>query len=180
MRQREFKLNTDQANELLSAFQHGMDVKAKTRYQAVRLYGLGYRVSEIETICGCSRPSLMEWCRVYRREGVAGLLDHRQDGNHALLRPVEIEELQELMHQYTPAQLLGVGQATGEGAFWSVPDLAQVVKQRYGVVYQSATSYRALLAKCGFSLQRPGHFYQSRHEEQVMAFAEEFEKNCST
>ncbi len=180
MKQREFKLSQEQANELVGAYQHSQDVKAKTRFQAVRLYGVGYKVSEIETICGCSRPSLMEWCRAYREEGVAGLLDHRQGGNRALLHPVEMEELQRLMHQYTPAQLLSQAQCRGEGAFWSVPDLAQVVKQRYRVVYKSLTSYRMLLAKCGFSLQRPGHYYRSRHDDQVMAFEEELEKKYST
>jgi transposase len=177
MKQRDFKTNTEQANELLGAYQHSQDAKAKTRFQAVRLYGQGYKVSEIELICGCSRPSLMAWCRAYRKEGVTGLLDHRQGGNHALLHPAEIEDLQQVLHQYTPAQLLGQEACRGEGAFWSVPDLAQVVKQRYGVVYQSPTSYRQLLHKCGLSLQRPGLCYRSRRDEQVMAFAEELEKN---
>jgi transposase len=177
MRQREFKTNQEQANELLGMYQHSQDAKAKTRFQAVRLYGIGYKVREIELICGCSRASLMAWCRAYRKEGVAGLLDHRQGGNHAWLRPQEIEELQQVLHQYTPAQLLGQEACRGEGAFWSVPDLAQVVKQRYGVVYQSPTSYRQLLDKCGLSLQRPGLHYRSRHDDQVMAFEEALEKN---
>lgn len=177
MKQRDIKINLEQANELLGAYQHSQCTKAKTRFQAVRLYGLGYKVSEIELICGCSRPSLMEWCRAYRNEGVTGLLDHRQGGNRALLRPTEIEDLQQVLHQYTPAQLLGQEACRGEGAFWSVPELAQVVKQRYGVVYQSPTSYRQLLRKCGLSLQRPGLYYRSRHDEQVMAFAQELEKN---
>ena len=53
------------------------DAQLAKRYQAVRLYGSGYAVSEIQTICGCSLPSLWEWSRKYQQAGVAGLVDQR-------------------------------------------------------------------------------------------------------
>jgi len=55
MRQRQFTLTERQASELLNAYYSCQDVKAKTRYQAVRLYGLGYTVKQIMEICGCSQ-----------------------------------------------------------------------------------------------------------------------------
>lgn len=63
-----------------------------------------------------------------------------------------------------------------DGQFWTVPDLARLVEERCAVVYQSENSYRNLFRKCGFSLQRPGHFYQSRPEQAVVTFAVELEK----
>ena len=75
----------------------------------MRLYGQGYRVSEIEAICGCSRSALMTWCCTYRQEGVTGLLDQRKGGNHAKLKPEQIEAVQTLLHQYSPEQLWGEG-----------------------------------------------------------------------
>ncbi len=53
--------------QLRQAYELSNDVLARTRYQAVRLYGAGYQVSEIEKITGCRRSSLMEWCQDYRR-----------------------------------------------------------------------------------------------------------------
>jgi hypothetical protein len=47
--------------ELLKAYQASKDVGTRTRSQAVRLYGEGNAVKEIEQIAGCSRTSLMEW-----------------------------------------------------------------------------------------------------------------------
>lgn len=177
MRKREFKLTDAAVQALQGAYHNSDDPLARIRYQAVRLYGQGYRVEEIEQICGCSRPSLLEWCRDYRRDGIAGLLDQRQGGNAAKLKPPQLEELQALLHRYTPRQLFGEANCHDEGAFWTVPDVQRLVQERFGVCYRSLTSYRNLLAKCGLSVHRPGHHYKSRNEGQVMAFEEALEKN---
>lgn len=180
MRNRQFKLSETEANELQGAYHNCDNGQTKTRFQAVRLYGQGRSVEEIESLCGCSRSSLMEWCRAYRREGIAGLLDHRKGGNRTKLQPVQIEMIQELLHTYSPEQLWGRDNCVGDGQFWTVPDLAHLVEERCGVVYQSDTSYRSLFRKCEFSQQRPGAFYKSRREQAVVSFEEELEKNSST
>jgi transposase-like protein len=68
MRTRAFRLTEEQANELQAAYSQCHDADTKTRYQAVRLYGLGYPVAQIKDICACSTTSLMEWCRAYREQ----------------------------------------------------------------------------------------------------------------
>jgi transposase len=105
-----------------------------------------------------------------------GLYAQRKDGNQAKLQPVQIELIQSLLHTYRPEQLWGVSNCVDDGQFWTVPDLARLVEERCAVVYQSENSYRNLFRKCGFSLQRPGHFYQSRPEQAVVTFAVELEK----
>ena len=177
MRNRQFKLNETEVKALQGAYHNSDDPLARIRFQAVRLYGQGDKVEEIERICGCSRPSLLEWCRDYRREGLAGLLDHRQGGNAAKLQPLQLEALQTLLHRYTPAQLFGQANCCGDGVFWTVSDLQRLVQELFGVLYSSRTSYRSLFAKCGLSQQRPGHYYKSRDERKVMAFEEDLEKN---
>jgi transposase len=131
-----------QEKELKAAYSQCQDGLTKIRYQAVRLYGTGYEVKEIEAITGCSRPSLMEWCRTYQRFGVAGLVDQRRGGNRAKLNPIQLEQLQDQMETYSPRQLFGVNGYVGAGQFWTVPDLAKLVKEKYGITYQSQTSYR--------------------------------------
>jgi len=177
MRKREFKLTEAADKALQGAYHNSDDPLARIRFQAVRLYGQGYRVAEIEQICGCSRPSILEWSRDYRQGGIAGLLDQRQGGNAAKLKAPQLEELQTMLHRYTPGQLFGAANCAEDGAFWTVPDVQRLVQERFGVYYRSLTSYRNLLAKCGLSVHRPGHHYKSRNEEQVMAFEEALEKN---
>ena len=176
MAKRKFKLSPTQINELKAAYRQCQDGPAKIRYQAVRLYGTGYAVAEIEEISGCSRPSLMEWCRAYRQYGVAGLVDQRRGGNRAKLTPVEIERIKQRLELYSPAQLWGPADCYGEGQFWTVPDLARLVEQEYQVKYKSDTSYRTLFELCDFSCRRPGSHYRSRNEMAVLEFEQQVEK----
>jgi transposase len=177
MATRHFTLTAEQSRALQTAYLHCQDADTKTRYQAVRLYGTGYRVVQIMDITGCSRTSLMEWCRLYREQGLIGLLDHRVGGNSRKLRPDQIEAIQQTLHRYTPSQRLGKDACGGSGQFWTVADLRRLVEQEYDVVYQSLASYYNLFEKCGFSSQRPAKQYKSRSEEKVAAFEEALEKN---
>jgi transposase len=177
MRQRAFQLSETQACELQGAYHNCPDAQMRTRYQAVRLYGQGYATREVEAICGCSRSSLMEWCRSYREAGVTGLVDQRVGGNRALLTPHQLERLQYLLDSYTPQQLFGSDGCAASGQFWTVGDLAHLVRREFDISYKSETSLRELLATCGFSYQRPAKQYKSRSALKVAEFEEQLEKN---
>ncbi len=177
MTKRKFILSKAEQKELLRAYRGCHEAGTRTRYQAVRLYGEGYSEKEIERITGCSRTSLMEWCRAYRADPLQGLVDKRAGGNHAKLSPLRIEELQDLLHQYSPKEWLGKGASTADGSFWNVEDLVNVVQKRYGVTYQSRTSYLHLLRKCGFSYQKTEKVFKSRSESKVADYEEQLEKN---
>lgn len=176
MAKRKFNLTEAEVNELKGAYQQCRDGQTKIRYQAVRLYGTGHKVSDIEEISGCSRVSLMEWCRAYRQYGIAGLVDQRRGGNRAKLSGIELEQLQQQLENYTPGQLLGAANCYGDGQFWTVPELAQLVERDYQVKYKSDTSYRTLFKRCNFSCQRPGSQYWSRNELAVLEFEQQLEK----
>lgn len=176
MRTRTFRLTDAEANELQAAYWQCQEADAKTRYQAVRLYGLGYAVAQVCDICACSPRSLLNWTRAYRERGLTALLDHRLGGNRARLQPEQIETLMNQLHTYTPAQLLGRDHCVGDGQFWNVADLATWVEREYAVRFQSPTSYRTLLGKCDFSYQRPAKQYKSHSDLKVMEFEESLEK----
>jgi transposase len=179
MSRERIKLTSEQVNELQVAQDNSTEASSALRFQAVRLYGTGYPVSEIEAICRCRRPSLLEWRRKYQQGGVAALLDHRAGGNRAFLSQVELEALQQTLQHYRPQQLFATDEYAGAGQFWTVATLALLVERHYGVRYKRDHSYRVLFARCGFSYQRTSQHYLSRSEQRVMAFEETLEKNCS-
>ncbi|NJN83243.1 MAG: transposase [Caldilineaceae bacterium] len=148
----------------------------KIRFLAVRLYGTGMATSEVLSIIGCSRSSLMNWSRIYQQMGVGGLVDKRAGGNSAKLAPYQVEHLADQLERYTPEQLLGAEATSPQ--FWTVTDLARLVERDYDVVYDSLTSYRTLLKRCGLSRQKPAQQYKSRSELKVMDFEETLEKNA--
>jgi transposase len=173
-------LSIEQVNELQVAQDKSPDAVSALRFQAVRLYGTGYPVETLITICRCSRPSLMEWNRKYHQGGIAALLDQRQGGNRALLSNEEREALQGTLHQYQPNQLFAPDEYAGDGRFWTIATLSQLVEREYGVRYKRVSSYRVLFDQCDFSYQRTSHHYLSRSEQRVMAFEEALEKNSLT
>ena len=176
MARRRFQLTEEQVKELTNAFVSCKDGPTRTRYQAVRLYGTGYPVKEVMDITGCSRTSLMDWCRAYRTDGITSLIDKRRGGNRAKLKPAQIEELRTRLHQYAPANLFGPTTATAEGQFWTVEDLHRATQQWYGVSYQSRSSYYRLFDLCDFSYHRPAKTYKSRSDAKVAEFEEQLEK----
>ncbi len=174
MARRQFQLNQAQVKDLMQAYLGCKDGPTRIRYQAVRLYGTGYPLREVLDITGCSRLTLMDWCRKYGAGGVSALTDHRIGGNRAKLSPEQVARLQARLHCYTPADLFG---AAAHGQFWTIPDLGRAIEQWYGVCYQSTRSYLRCFERCGFTYQRPAKVYQSRKESQVAEFEAQLEKN---
>ena len=176
MKSRSFCLSEADSNSLQMAFQNCHKPDTRNRYLAVRLYGNGYSLAQIQDICACSRNSLMLWARAYRQSGLAGLVDRRKGGNHVRLQPAQIEQAQNQLRQFTPTQLLGKDACAQDGQFWNIADLATLLERDYGVVYNSPTSYRNLLKRCHFSYQCPAKQYKSHSEFKLMHFEEALEK----
>jgi len=173
MAKRRFQRSETEERALLRAFGNCKNGPTRTRYQALRLYGQGYATKEIERITGIPRSTLMDWVRKYRQGGREALQDHRLGGNRALLTEEQLQDLEARLHTYRPGQLFGSTAASGDGQFWTVPDLARAVESWYGVRYARHGSYIRLLKRCGYSYQRPNKVYKSRSEAKVMAFEEE-------
>jgi transposase len=144
------------------------------------MYGNGYPEAEIEKVVGCSRSSLMNWCRRYRACGAEGLEDKRLGGNNTQMTTGQREDLKNRLQSYTPAMMFGPQAATKDGQFWTVADVQRAVEAWYGVTYRSPNSYRQLLVSSGFSYQRPAKVFKSQRPSKVVEFEEEFEKKSST
>jgi transposase len=145
MASRQFQLTPQQIEEL-GAYERCTDCRMRVRCWAVRLYG--YSVSEIKALTGCSRTSLMEWCRRYRTQGSQGLHDKHSGGNRAKLTREDIREISKRLHKHSPGDLLGVSSHPAD--LWTIKDLQQIVRQWYGLRYRSYGSYRRLFMRCGF------------------------------
>lgn len=180
MAKRKFILTEQEAQTLRDRYDQSSKGATRSRYQAVWMYGNGYPEAEIEKLVGCSRSSLMNWCRTYQTSGTEGLEDKRLGGNSTQLTAAQREDLKSRLQSYTPAMMFGPQAATKEGQFWTVADVQQAVEAWYGVTYRSANSYRQLLVSSEFSYQRPAKVFKSQRPSKVAEFEEEFEKKSST
>lgn len=177
MAHRTFHLNNERANALMAAYHQAKDGLHRTRLQAVRRYGLGYPVTEIQTSTGWARSRLIAWCRAYVEHGVAGLDDHRRGGNSANLTHQQSADLAGKLHQYTPRSLCGLDTAPSDGQAWPVTDVRRAVAYWSGITYHSVVSYATLFDRCGFSSHRPTKVFTSRNARAVLACETQLEKN---
>ncbi len=176
-RQRQL-LNETEVRELQVAYESCKDGPTRTRLQAVRLYGRGYATGEIESITGAERRLVLRWYAKYRRGGPTALYDQRKGGNRRVLTDEQVADIRAKLQQYRPVDVLGAsGVATADGQHWTVEDLKPALARWQGVTYQSDTSYRTLLKRCGFSYQRAGKRFRSRSEDRLAEFEEGLEKN---
>jgi transposase len=176
MAKRKFILREQERKQLKQANTQSKDAETRTRDQAVLLYGEGYAEKEIERITGCSRTSLMEWCRAYRQDPSQGLVDKRAGGNSAKLSKAQIEDLYHKLYEYTPRDLFGAGAGTADGQFWTTMDLGRVIRKWYGVEYGSRSSYTRIFALCEFSFQKTEKVFKSHSQYKVADFEEQLEK----
>jgi hypothetical protein len=94
MAKRKFTLTTTEVAELKAAYHQSKDANYSKKLLAVRLYGAGHSTQSILDLIGCGRTSLMEWVQRYQLNGLGGLKDQRQGGNHYKLSQEEKAAIQ--------------------------------------------------------------------------------------
>lgn len=177
MAKRKFTLTTTEVLRLKAAYHQSRDGNFSKKVLAVRLYGTNHPTINILDLVGCSRTSLMEWVQKYERDGLDGLKDGRQGGNHFKLTKAEKATIKDQVHQYSPQQLLGSECATSSGVHWTAADLKLLIYRQYEVIYKSPASYWALLTECGLSYQRTEKIFKSKSAMKQVDFEEQLEKN---
>ena len=119
------------------------------RVQAVLLKKKVYLLKKIIDITGKSLVAIQGWITDYNKRGVDGLLTHKRAvAPCAKLANKEKDHVKQIITNHKPRELGYTGD------FWSVPIVKQLVKDEYGVIYETAKAYRDLLHYCGFSYQK--------------------------
>jgi transposase len=144
---RGFHLNGEEIREIENTLQEAGSDAVFDRLRAVLAYGTGYSLADITARYGCSRSTLMNWCRIYRRYGVEGLVSRCKGGNNARLSDAQLADLTRRLAETTPEMAFGRGAAAPDGITWTVKDLYRALRQWYGVVYNSPASYYRLLGR---------------------------------
>jgi transposase len=149
---------------LAVAEQQTEDKHARVRYLAIRLYG-SWPMKKIQEVAQAGESTIRQWAMAYRADGLEGLRSKWTGKNANKLSDEQQQQIRERLHQYRPVDL-----HLSERIYWTVSDLAVVVEQWYGVVYQALGSYYELMHDIGFSLQRSAKVY--RHQPSEAALAE--------
>ncbi len=154
---RHLNLSDDARRALEQAELVSKDVEERRHLQAVRLFGTGEALATIVRVVQASERTIGRWVKRYREEGLAGLARRAQPGNHRRLSQAEWNAVVTVVKDATPT-----GLGLSERQYWTVSDVARLVKDRYGVTYVGRSRYHAMLHAAGLSYQRATKVY--RHQ----------------
>lgn len=133
-------------------------LEARRRW-AMRLLEEGFGVREAARLIGCAPSSVTRWKEVVETSGMEGLAAKPQPGRRPRLSAEQKEELIEL--------LLEGPQAHGyRSDLWTLPRVAEVIENHFGVRYHPAHVWKILHA-LGWSCQKPERRAKERDENKI-------------
>jgi transposase len=135
------------------------------RLRAWALFQQGWKVGRIAAALGVTHGAVSQWLARARKEGEASLHDRKRPGKAPRLPPDQQAKV--------PALLARGAEAWGfRGDRWTRERVAAVLRREFGVAYHPAHVSR-LLARWGFSLQKPQRQAIQRDEAAIKEWREQ-------
>ena len=106
--------------------------------------------------------------RNFHKIGVGAFIDKRHNNAKVLLTKPQRDEVLSMLDTSTPNDW-----GYTDSPLWSTRILAEVIEERYSVVYSSRTSYYLLFKKAFFSFHLPGKRYEKSHPKVVADWEKE-------
>jgi transposase len=131
----------------------------KRRRRAVQLLEAGRSLSVVARQVGAAVSSVFRWWQVYRRKGPRGLDAKPTPGRPAQLSPAQKRQL---VTRLTRGPL----RAGYRTDLWTLPRVAELIHQEFGVRYHPAHVWKVLTA-LGWSCQKPERRAVERDEAAI-------------
>ncbi|HUD45161.1 MAG TPA: winged helix-turn-helix domain-containing protein [Patescibacteria group bacterium] len=144
--------------------------QAKTKAEVERGRALltlakGKKRSEVAEIFEIHRDTLDRWQTAFMRSGITGIANKGYPGNHYKLTKEQKEQIKTLVSTKNPYEL-----GLSDKRFWTTKLLKQLIKQEFGLVYESDATYRKLFYAFGFSSHKPGKHNRNQRPQEVERF----------
>jgi transposase len=137
----------------------------KRRRRAVQLLESGQRLSTVARQVGAAVSSVFRWWQAYRRKGPRGLKPKPTPGRPPRLDPAEKRQLVKLLTR-------GALHAGYRTDLWTLPRVAELIHQEFGVRYHPAHVWKVLTA-LGWSCQKPERRAIERDEAAIARWKRE-------
>jgi transposase len=135
------------------------------RLKAARLFAAGVSQAEVARRLGVTSASTNRWHRVWKQRGEAGLGRRGPPGPPPRLSAEQLLQLEQLL-------LAGPTAAGYATDLWTLPRIAKLIRQRFGVDYHPGHVWH-LLRKLGWSCQKPAKRAKERDEQAIQGWLRE-------
>lgn len=154
---------TDEEQQVLIRWKKRGDslILIRLKAEAILYASHGVDLDFIAEMVGRTVRTVKEWLAFWRVSRLHSVVTgHKGNQNAAKLTREQKEQLKEVLSR--PPSQSGI-----KADFWDVPALADVVRTRFDVEYESDSSYRLLLRFAGMSFKLPDPFDKRRDEEAI-------------
>jgi len=141
------------------------DALEKRRMRGGRLLEKGVPPCEVARLLGVNRQSVYQWERVLKELSLAGLKKAGRAGRRPKLSEIQQRELISLLKS-------GAENAGYDTGLWTIRRVAELIKERFGVLYDQSQVWR-ILRGIGWSCQRPTGRARERDEEAIRRWKQE-------
>jgi transposase len=131
----------------------------RRRKRAMRLLASGLWPAEVARRVGVNRQSVLRWIKRSSEGGMAALKRPKRFGRPPKLKDIQRAELVKALK----TGAIAAGFAT---ELWTLPRIATLIKERFGVQLTQPSVWR-MLQQLGWSVQRPSGRARQRDEEAI-------------
>jgi transposase len=150
------------------------EILVQAKAEAVLLAAEGVDAAIVARFTDREPSTVEEWIRGWEKTRLASVVTGHV-GNLNASKLTEAQRAEAAAHLARPP----TGDAGVPAAFWDVPKLAGWLSTRFGVVYESPSSYHFLLRFAGLTFHKPEAFDKRRDDAPVASRMEEIRAEVS-
>ena len=160
----EYQLKPKELAEIEKAIRQDKRAEVRQRAMAIRLLHLGHKPEAVAEQQLVSLPTIYNWHKLWREQGVEGLANKKKPGRPANATEVYCQKLEEILEKEPSAYGY-------QFAIWTADRLRAHLEKETGILL-SEGRFRALLKKRGYRYRRPKHDLSHLQDEKAKKRAE--------
>jgi transposase len=170
-----YQLTPEELAEIEKAIKQDKRSEVRQRATAIRLLHLKYRPETVAEQQMVSLPTIYNWHRLWREEGIDGLANLPRKGRPPKADDAYCQKLEEVIEK-EPAEY------GYRFTIWTSDRLRQHLEKETGLLL-SGSRFRALMKKKGYRYRRPkydlSHLQDAEAKEKAEKLLEEMKKTAS-
>lgn len=159
-----YHLKAKELAEVEQAIRQDKRAEVRQRAMTVRLLHLGHKPEEVAEQQMVSVPTIYNWHRLWREQGLEGLANKPKTGRPSKATEAYCQKLEELLEK-EPSEF------GYRFAIWTADRLRAHLEKETGILL-SESRFRALLRKRGYRYRRPKHDLSHLQDKQAKQKAE--------
>lgn len=171
----EYQLKPKELAEIEKAIRQDKRAEVRQRAIAIRLLHLGQKPEAVAELQMVSLPTIYNWHKLWREQGIEGLANKKKPGRPAKATEAYCRKVEEILEK----------EPSDYGyhfAIWTSDRLRAHLDKETGILL-SESRFRALLKKKGYRYRRPkhdlSHLQDKKAKKQAEKLLEEMKKTAS-